>query len=64
MFVYGVGKAALAHFAEKLSEVIDDQSVSIGEKFRAHFWDFPTRNVSVKSVEKSCVDHLLREGGQ
>ena len=57
--INGIGKAALAHFAHEFGEVIGDQTVTIGEKFRPHLRHFPAWDVGVEAVEKRAVDHGL-----
>ena len=52
VFVDGIGKAALAHFAEKLGQIVDDQAVFVCEELRTHLWNFPARDIGVETVEE------------
>jgi hypothetical protein len=54
----------LAHLAQVLGQVIDDQAVLVGEELRAHLRDLPARHIGVEAVEEGRVDHHLGERRQ
>src|SRR5690606_16517186 len=48
-----VCKATLTHFPEEFSQIINNQAITVGKEFRAHFWNFPTRDIGMKAI-KEC----------
>ena len=64
VFIDSVCKTAFAHLADPLSQVVNNQTVLIGEKLRAHFGDFPARYVGMETVEKRRIDHHVRKRGE
>lgn len=59
-----VGEVALAHLAQVLGQIVDDQAVLVGEELRAHLRDLPARHIGMEPVEEGRVDHGLGKRGE
>jgi hypothetical protein len=62
--VDGVAEVAFTHLAQPLGQIVHNQAVLVGEKFRTHLGNFPARNVGMKAVEEGGVDHGFRKRGK
>jgi hypothetical protein len=64
IFMDRISKVALAHFTVKFREVIHDQPVLVGEEFRSHLGNLPARDISMKAIKESRIDHDIGKGRQ
>ena len=61
ILIDSVGKGSLAHLPNKLSQVVNNQTILIGEMFWLHFGDFPTGDITMEAIKKCRIDHRLRK---
>jgi hypothetical protein len=59
-----VDERPLAQLAHRLGQVVRDEPVVVGEQLRLKLRCFPSGEVVVHSIEKSRIDHCVRQIGE